>query len=213
MANEMLNQAVVPTEYRFVPPANPRQEKMIAEQRANAICYHPVPHAGLLQGEERSAVNAAAAPVFEAAAENDGFAQAAPQPPAQQLKKKPGLIKYILLSIITFGIYAIVVMSGISSNINTIASPHDKKKTMHYCLVFFLLTLPTLGIVPLIWYSRLSGRIGNEAKRREIPAAFGKKTFWLWGILGTFILVGPFIYTCKLLKTMNALIADYNQKG
>ena len=47
---------------------------------------------------------------------------------------------------ITFGIYGIVVMSGVSTDINTIASRYDGKKTMHYCLVVcnsaFLLPWP-----------------------------------------------------------------------
>lgn len=58
--------------------------------------------------------------------------------PARQLKTNRSLLKYILLSIITLGIYGIVVMSNISSDINTIASRYDGKKTMHYCLVFFI---------------------------------------------------------------------------
>lgn len=48
--------------------------------------------------------------------------------PARQLKTNRSLLKYILLSIITFGIYGIVVMSNISSDINTIASRYDGKK-------------------------------------------------------------------------------------
>jgi len=42
---------------------------------------------------------------------------------------------------------------------------------------------------------------------------FGAGTFWGWGILGSLILVGPFIYTHKLLTAMNRLSADYNVNG
>lgn len=44
------------------------------------------------------------------------------------LKMNRSLVKFILLSLITFGIYGIVVLSGISSDINTIASRYDGKK-------------------------------------------------------------------------------------
>ena len=37
-----------------------------------------------------------------------------------------------------------------------------------------------------------------------------RDSFWGWGILGSLILVGPFIYTHKLLTAMNLLSADYN---
>ena len=46
-----------------------------------------------------------------------------------------GMVKFFLLSLITFNIYGIVVMSMISSEINQIASPRDGKHTMHYCLI------------------------------------------------------------------------------
>ena len=57
--------------------------------------------------------------------------------PVGQLKTNRGLLKYILLSAVTLGIYSIVVMSSVSNDINVIASRYDGKRTMHYCLLFF----------------------------------------------------------------------------
>lgn len=37
--------------------------------------------------------------------------------------------------------------------------------------------------------------------------------YWLWGILGSLIIVGPFIYMYKYLKAINTLCADYNHRG
>ncbi len=139
---------------------------------------------------------------------------AAPQyAPAKQLKTNRGLLKLILLSIITLGIYGIVVMSGVSTDINIVASRYDGKKTMHYCLVLFIFSWLTLGIVPLVWSHRLCDRIGTELARRGIDYKFGAGTFWGWGFFGALILVGPFIYGHKLLKSMNLLCADYNVRG
>ena len=70
--------------------------------------------------------------------------------PVGKLKTNRGLLKFILLSIITFGIYGLVVMSVISSDINTIASRYDGKKTMHYCLLFFLIIPLVCVIFPVI---------------------------------------------------------------
>lgn len=71
---------------------------------------------------------------------NQPVQQPAPQQtaPAGQLKTNRGLLKFILLNIITLGIYSLVIFSGISSDINVIASRYDGKKTMHFCLLFFL---------------------------------------------------------------------------
>lgn len=49
--------------------------------------------------------------------------------------------------------------------------------------------------------------------RRGIAYDFDASTFWLWGVLGSLIVVGPFIYTHKLLKAMNLLAANYNIRG
>lgn len=133
--------------------------------------------------------------------------------PGIQLSTNRSLLKFVLLSIITLGIYGIVVMSKVSTDINLIASKHDGKKTMHYCLVLFVFSWLTLGIVPLVWGHRISARIGDELTRRGIDYGFGASTFWLWNILGSLIIVGPFVYTHKLLKSMNLLSEDYNKKG
>ena len=42
--------------------------------------------------------------------------------PVAQLKTNRGLIKLILLSLITFGIYPLVLWSSVSNDINTIAT-------------------------------------------------------------------------------------------
>lgn len=133
--------------------------------------------------------------------------------PVGQLKTNRGLAKYILLGIITLGIYPIVVMSSISSDINIIAGRYDGKRTMHYCLLIFLVSWLTLGIGVLVWYHNLSSRIGNELRRRNISYQFGAGSYWGWSILGALIVVGPFIYIYKLLKAMNLLSSHYNVNG
>lgn len=133
--------------------------------------------------------------------------------PAVQLRTDRGLLKFWLLSLITFSIYGIVVLSHISSEINTVATRHDKKTTMHFCLIYFIFSWLTLGIAPLVWFHRISNRIGDEILRRNLPYSFGASDFWLWNILGSLIIVGPFVYTHKLLKAMNIMNEDYNIRG
>lgn len=133
--------------------------------------------------------------------------------PALQLKTNRGLLKLLLLSLITFGIYALVFYSKLSTDINLIASRHDGKKTMHYCLLAFIVSPITFGIGAIVWCHKISARIGNELARRGIAYSFGAETFWLWNVLGSLIGIGPFVYIHKLCKAMNLLSADYNVKG
>ena len=133
--------------------------------------------------------------------------------PVGQLKTNKGLLKTILLSIITFGIYSLVVMSSVSNDINIVASRYDGKKTMHYCLLVFVISPLTLGIASLVWYHKISNRIGAELNRRGVDYKIGASDFWLWDVLGSLIVVGPFIYMYKLFKAVNQMNAHYNIHG
>ena len=135
------------------------------------------------------------------------------QAPVVQLKTNKGLLKTILLSLITFGIYGLVVMSAVSNDINVVASRYDGKKTMHYCLLTFIVAPLTLGIAGIVWSHKISNRIGAELQRRGIAYKFSASDFWLWNVLGSFILVGPFVYLHKMFKAVNLMNADFNAKG
>lgn len=133
--------------------------------------------------------------------------------PVGQLKTNKGLLKTILLSAITFGIYSLVVMSSVSNDINVVASRYDGRKTMHYCLLFFIFSPITFGIANIVWYHKISGRIGAELRRRGVAYSFGASDFWLWNILGSMIFVGPFIYLHKMFKAVNKMNEHYNVNG
>lgn len=126
------------------------------------------------------------------------------------LKTNRSLLKYILFSIITLGIYAIVMLCKISNEVNQVASPRDGKHTMFF-LFILLLTPLTLGICALVWYHRISNRIGDELKAREINCQFSASDYWLWNILGSLIVIGPFVYIYKLLDATNQLNKSYNE--
>lgn len=137
----------------------------------------------------------------------------ASQAPVGQLKTNKGLLKYILLSIVTFGIYGLVVMSSVSNDINVVASRYDGKRTMHFCLMFFLIAPITFGIANIVWHHKISARIGNELRRRNIPYGFGAADYWLWNVLGVLIVIGPFVYLHKLFKATNKLCEHFNVNG
>ena len=130
----------------------------------------------------------------------------------KELRTNRGLFKWIILSILTFGIYDLVMMYHISQEINEVAKD-DGKKTMNYLLLFFILTPLTFGIATLVWWHRICARMGNELDRRGIDYSFGAGSFWGWNIFGALIVIGPLVFKYKFLKTMNLLNADYNNGG
>lgn len=135
------------------------------------------------------------------------------QAPIAQRKTNKGLLKTILLSMITLGIYPLVVMSAVSDDVNAIASRYDGKKTMHFLLMALIVSPITFGIGGIVWYHRISARIGNELSRRGVPYSFGAADFWLWNVLGSLIGIGPLVYLHKLFKATNLMCENYNLYG
>lgn len=133
--------------------------------------------------------------------------------PSMQLPANRGLVKAILLSIITFGIYGIVLMYKLTEEINLTTSKYDGKKTMNYLLMALIVAPLTLGIYGIVWQHGFCNRIGSALKMRGIDYKFGAGTFWGWGVLGTFIVVGPFVFLHKMIKAMNLINQDYNTRG
>lgn len=131
-----------------------------------------------------------------------------------QFQTNRSMIKVILLSLITCGIYGIWFYAKLADDINLIASRRDGKRTMNYWLLIFIVSPITCGIGSIVWANNIAGRIGDEARARGFITTFGSSTFWLWNVLGSFLCaIGPFVYLHKLCKTMNDICADYNAKG
>ena len=170
-----------------------------APQSAPAYAYAPGPNTYVPPMDPRAAH---AAPVVYAKDPR----------PVLQLPTNRGMLKMIFLGLITFGIYPAVIYTKMVTDLNIVASRYDGRRTMSYFAMITLAPL-TLGILPWVWIHNMCDRIGIELRRREIKYKFGASTFWLWNVLGSLILVGPFIYMHKLMKAMNLLCEDFNQNG
>ena len=129
---------------------------------------------------------------------------APPQPPAYQLPCKRGLLKMLLLTPLTAGIYPMVIFSRMSMEINMVASRHDGKYTIHFMWLPILAAL-TLCIYPFLWIHELCNRIGGELNRRQIKYRFNAASFWLWNLLYGFIATIVTAVTVYILYTVVAL--------
>lgn len=132
--------------------------------------------------------------------------------PKIQFATNRTLLKMVLFGILTFGIYDICIWCKMITELNVAACRHDGKRTMPY-LAVSMLTPITFGILPFVWHHKLCNRIGDELQRRGCDYAFSSATFWLWNVLGSLILVGPFVFTHKLLHAMNLINGDFNMRG
>ena len=76
------------------------------------------------------------------------------------LRTDRSLVVYILLTLVTCGIYSWVFIYQLIQDVN-IACEGDGEETMNFWL-FFLLSLVTCGIFAYVWYYQLGNRLQNN---------------------------------------------------
>ena len=123
---------------------------------------------------------------------------------------KRGLVSLILLSIITLGIYGLYWIYKLAKDVNIICAG-DGKKTGGL-LKYLLLGFITFGIYDLIWIYMLGDRLQDNGPKYNLTIKENGGTILLWFILGSFIIVGPFIALHIIIKNTNALADEYNKK-
>jgi len=117
--------------------------------------------------------------------------------------------KLMLFNILTLGFYSIFFFIPVSFDLDEIAPKRDRTKTMNYFLAYILAAF-TFSIVLDVWFFCITARIDEALKARGVDYSFETKDFWLWFILGSLIIVGPFVYFHKMCKALNLLCENYN---
>ena len=118
--------------------------------------------------------------------------------------KERGMVSYILLSIVTFGIYHIVFWNKISKDVNALCEG-DGKKTMKY-IFCFLLNIVTVGIFGFVWKYKLAKRLQENAARYDLRFSEGGAIVVVLAIVFAFFPVAQAV----LVKNFNKLAVAYN---
>lgn len=115
--------------------------------------------------------------------------------------KKRKTAKYIILNIITLGIYGLVFWTKWTNDLNKICDGDDKESG-HYLLVF-LLDIFSCGIYTLVWNYQMAERMYQKASDYNITLKHGGMFVMLWKIV-------PFVSSVYKIKYMNKLAEAYN---
>ena len=130
-----------------------------------------------------------------------------------KMKTDRSLLKLILLSLISFGIYGLWFLHDVSKDINDICK-EDGRQTAGL-LQYIIFTVLTLGIYAYVWYYRLAGRIENYCHRHDIPTDLSAKTIAVIFVVGVLAasmggsLIMLFAYYI-IIKNLNVICARYN---
>lgn len=119
------------------------------------------------------------------------------------------LVTYILLSIVTCGIYGLYFTYALARDMNEMCEG-DGENTPGL-LPFILLSLVTCSIYQFYWYYKLGNRIQTNCAKREINVTENGTTILLWMLIGSIICgIGAFVAMYYVIKNVNILADAYN---
>ena len=115
------------------------------------------------------------------------------------------IAKYVLLQIVTLGIYGLFFWSDWTEDVNKMCED-DNKERANYILVF-VLDIFTFGIFSLIWNYSMSERMYRIAPKYGIELKYGGSRVLL---LRTILFFLPVFGSVAKLKMFNTLAVAYN---
>ncbi len=127
----------------------------------------------------------------------------------EPLKTNRGLIKTILLSIITCGIYTFWLYHAMARDLNRICEG-DGKHTKGM-IAYILLSFITCSIYSFVWNYGFAERMQMNSRRYGADIQNGGGLVLLWQLLGAFLCgIGPFVALYYQLHNLNKLSEAYN---
>lgn len=126
------------------------------------------------------------------------------------VKADRSLIIYILLNLVTAGIYSLFFYHKLAKDVNILcAGDGDITPGL---LKYILLSLITCGIYGWIWHYKLANRLQLNAVRYSLTFNENGTTVLLWMILGALLCgIGPFFALHIIMKNTNAMANAYNR--
>jgi len=122
---------------------------------------------------------------------------------------KRGMIKFVVFSIITLGIYNLYFYYAMARDLNIICDG-DGNKTAGL-IKMLLLSFITLGIYYFYWCYKFANRVRDNAPRYGVTVYQGGGTILLWMLLGSLLCgIGYFVSMHYFIRNFNTLAMGYN---
>ena len=126
------------------------------------------------------------------------------------LKTDRNIVLYVLLTLVTCGIYAYYFIYKMAQDVN-VACDGDGETTPGL-LMFVLLSFVTCGIYAYFWYYKLANRLAKNAPRYGLQFQENGTTVLMWIIFGMLLCgIGTFVGLHIVFKNTNQICAAYNR--
>ena len=128
--------------------------------------------------------------------------------------KQRRFVVYLLLNIVTCGIYGIYFWYVFTENLNQICAekvPNDKP-SMNYILVL-LLSIVTCGIFYYFWLYQQGNRMLDASRGYGREFHETGTTYLMWCLFGILLCgIGSLYGTYLVIRNMNTLIGEYGRE-
>lgn len=133
---------------------------------------------------------------------------AAPQTP---IKTDRSIAAYILLSIVTCGIYGLWFFYRLAKDVNTMCTG-DGESTPGLA-AFILLSILTCNFYAFYWYYKVGNRLAANAPRYGLSFQENGTSILLWSLVGYITCgIGGLVAMYLIIKNTNALATAYNSR-
>lgn len=185
-------------------------EKSAAKQKQAAAGYQ-APPAGGQTGYQTPPVGGTAPGYGVPPMGGMGYGMPTTPPQGRVAKKTDRSIWiYILLSLVTCGIYPYFFIHSLANDVNDLCEG-DGESTSGI-LAFIFLGFITCGIYRIIWWYKLANRLQANGHRYNVPIQENGTTYVMWVLFGSLLcFIGPFIALNFVIKNTNKLCVVYNQ--
>ena len=129
-----------------------------------------------------------------------------------RLKTDRSLLMYIILSVVTCGLYGIWALYTLARDIN-IACAGDGRHTSGLIMII-ILSIITCGFYPFFWYYGVGNRLQINAQKYGTPVAENGTTVLMWMIFGSLLCgIGSFVAIHIIFKNTNVVAIGYNREN
>lgn len=174
----------------------------------------PAPQPTQIQPTPVQAVQPQPQPQYAGQQQYTGQQQYAQQPaPAPMgyapIKTDRGVIGWLLLSIVTCGIYSYYFLYCLARDINVMCQ--DDGDSTPGLAAFILLSFVTCGFYALYWYYKIGNRLQANAPRYGLMFQENGTTVLMWQIVGALLCgLGTIFAMNIIIKNTNAMATAYN---
>lgn len=129
----------------------------------------------------------------------------------ERLTTDRSLLAYVLLTLITCGIYGYYFIYKLAKDIN-VACADDGERTPGLA-TYIIFSFLTCGFYDLYWEYKIANRIADNGPKYDISFSENGSSVLLWRIFGSLIcLIGTFVGVNILITNANRICKAYNDK-